>query len=53
MKKQISMIMADLLWEHIIFFVGIQEVSAFRGIQGVSARRVRKELINHDLYLFA
>ena len=31
----------------------VQEVSAFRGIQEVSARRVRKELINHNLYLFA
>ena len=27
-----------------LFFVGIQEVSA---------RRIRKELINHNLYLFA
>ena len=27
--------------------------SAFRGIQEVSARRLRKELINHNLYLFA
>ena len=35
------------------FFVGIQEVSVFRGIQKVSARRLRKELINHNLYLFA
>ena len=33
--------------------MGIQEVSVFRGIQEVSARRVRKELINHNLYLFA
>ena len=33
--------------------MGIQEVSAFGGIQEVSARRVRKELINHNLYLFA
>ena len=33
-------------WEHkrSLFFVGIQEVSV---------RRVRKELINHSLYLFA
>ena len=30
-----------------IFFARIQEVSAFRGIQEVSARSVRKELINH------
>ena len=36
-----------------IFFVGIQEVSVFSGIQKVSARRVRKELINYNLYLFA
>ena len=27
------------------FFVGIQEVSIFHGIQEVSARRLRKELI--------
>ena len=33
--------------------MGIQEVSVFRGIQEVSARRLRKELINHSLYLFA
>ena len=33
--------------------MGIQEVSIFRGIQDVSARRLRKELINHNLYLFA
>ena len=33
--------------------IGIQEVSAFRGIQEVSAHRECKELINHDLYLFA
>ena len=33
--------------------MGIQEVSAFRGIQEVSARRVRKELINNNLYSFA
>ena len=52
-KKQISMIMADLSWKHINIFRGIQEVSAFRGIQEVSAPRVRKELINHNLYLFA
>ena len=32
--------------------MGIQEVSVFRGIQEVSARRLRKELINHNLYLF-
>ena len=35
------------------FFVGIQKDSVFRGIQEVSARRLRKELINHNLYLFA
>ena len=35
------------------FFTGIQEVSVFRGIQEVSTRRLRKELINHNLYLFA
>ena len=35
------------------FVVGIQEVSAFRGIQEVSARRVRKKLVNNNLYLFA
>ena len=35
------------------FFVGIQEVSVFRVIQEVSARRLSKELINHNLYLFA
>ena len=33
--------------------MGIQEVSAFRGIQEVSAGRVHKELINNNLYLFA
>ena len=32
--------------------MGIQEVSVFRGIQEVSARRLRKELISHNLYLF-
>ena len=52
-KKQISMIMADLSLGHITSFVGIQEVSVFRGIQEVSARRLRKEVINHNLYLFA
>ena len=31
----------------------MQEVSVFRGIQEVSARRLRKELINHNLYFFA
>ena len=31
----------------------IQEVSVFRGIQEVSARRLRKELINRNLYLFS
>ena len=31
-----------------IFFVGIKEVSVFRGIQEVSARRLRKELINNN-----
>ena len=41
LEKQISMIS-----------VGMQEVSVFRGIQEVSARRLRKELINHNLYLF-
>ena len=35
------------------FSWGIQEVSVFRGIQEVSARKLRKELINHNLYLFA
>ena len=33
--------------------MGIQEVSTFRGIQEVSAHRVRKELINYNLYFFA
>ena len=33
--------------------MGIQEVSVFRGIHEVSARRLRKELINHNLFLFA
>ena len=36
-----------------IRFVGIQEVAALRGIQEVSAHRVCKELINHNLYLYA
>ena len=31
----------------------IQEVSVFCGIQEVSIRRVRKVLINHNLFLFA
>ena len=36
------------------FFVGIREVSIFRGIyKELSALRLRKELINHNLYLFA
>ena len=30
------------------FFVGIQEVFVFRGIQKVSARRLCKELINNN-----
>ena len=38
---------------HKTFFVGIQEVSAFRGIQELSAHRVCKEPLNHNLYLFA
>ena len=38
---------------HKHFFVGIQEVSVFRVIQEVSARKLRKELINYNLYLFA
>ena len=42
-KRQISMIMADLSWGHI---------NIFRGVQEVSAHRVCKELINHNLYLF-
>ena len=33
--------------------MGIQEVFVFRGIQEISARRLRKELISHNLYLFA
>ena len=33
--------------------MGRQEVSAFRGIQEVSAHRARKELLNKSLYLFA
>ena len=36
--------------------MGIQEVSVFRGIQEVSACRLRKELINHnhnqEIYIF-
>ena len=53
LEKQISMIMADLSYGRINISVEIQEVSVFRGIQEVSARRLRKELINHTLYLFA
>ena len=52
LEKQISMIMADLSQGCINISVGMQEVSVFRGIQEVSARRLRKELINHNLYLF-
>ena len=52
LEKQISMIMADLSKGRINISVGIQEVSIFRGIQDLSARRLRKELINHNLYLF-
>ena len=52
LEKQISMIMADLSQGRINISVEIQEVSVFRGIQEVSARRLRKELINHNLYLF-
>ena len=33
--------------------MGIQGVSVFLGMQEVSARRLGKELINHNLYLFA
>ena len=42
-EKQISMIMADLSQGRINISLGIQEVSA---------HRLRKELINHNLYLF-
>ena len=52
LEKQISIIMADFSWGRINISVGIQEVSVFRGIQEISARRLRKELINHNLYLF-
>ena len=38
------MLMADLSQGHI---------NIFRGLQEVSARRVRKELIYHNLYFFA
>ena len=35
------------------FFVRIKELAVFRGTQEVSARGLRKELIDHNLYLFA
>ena len=50
-KKQISI--ADLPWGHKHFSWGHKRSLFFVGIQEVSARRVRKELINHNLYLFA
>ena len=53
LKKQISMIMADLSKGHTNIFRGDTRGLFFRGIQEVSARRLRKELINHNLYLFA
>ena len=51
-KKQISVIMTDLSWGHINIFRGDTKGLSFCGIQEVSARRLRKELINHNLYLF-
>ena len=53
-KKQISMIMADLSQGHIKLFSRGYERSLFFAVyKRVSARRLRKELINHNLYLFA
>ena len=46
-KKQISVIMTDLSWGHINIFRGDTKGLSFCGI-----RRLRKELINHNLYLF-
>ena len=51
MKKQISM--ADLSRGHINLFRGDTRGLFFVVIQEVSARSVRKELINHNLHLFA
>ena len=50
-KKQISMIIADFSWGHKHFSWGYKRSLFFVGIQEVSARRVRKELINSNLYL--
>ena len=53
MKKQISMIMADLSSGHINIFRGDTRGLCFSWYtKEVSARRVHKELINHNLYLF-
>ena len=54
-KKQISMIMADLSQGHINIFRGDTSRSLFFVVSGseVSARRLPKELINHNLYLIA
>ena len=50
-KRQISM--ADLSWGNKHFSWGHKRTLFFVGKQEVSARRIRKELINHNLYLFA
>ena len=52
-KKQISMIMMDLSEGHINIFRGDTRGLCFFVVYKVSARRLRKELINHKLYLFA
>ena len=53
-KKQISIIIiVDLSLGHIKFFRGDTRGLCFSwGYKRSSARRVRKELINHNLYLF-
>ena len=55
MKNKISMIIHDgfVVGTHKNFSWGYKRYSVFRGIQEVSARRVRKELINYNLHLFA
>ena len=46
------MIIADLSWGHINIFGGGTRGLCISWSQEVSAHRVCKELINHNLYLF-
>ena len=55
MKKQILVIMADLSWGHINIFRGDTRGLCFSWgcKRPLLVGPVRKELINHNLYLFA